>query len=259
MKFSHLKEDNISSFADDFKRTATAFADGVKSTVNKNGNEKDGEDKKDEEDTDDKKQDGDNKDAEKEEHNAKSKVDASTKNAPFLIAHIILDRTPDEHDLPEFDYLNAEEFENLQIALHNISAKFQKFNSALSKAILASDLVNALDKKYVLDRLNDENPKVADAAETMLMQNKNGEKVAWETALLCKNPNEGTKALLELVKKISDANAKKNEINPNKVLATGLMLLNVLGAQRQILDIRLDLMKTVLEKTASANIKKDEK
>ena len=171
---------------------------------------------------------------------------ASPQAAPITLAGLILDRTPEEGDLPELEDLDAEHFNNVQNALEQLAHRFEKFNKSLAKHFRTASYINAMDRSEVSDRLSDQTDKVVEAAETMLMQNKNGERNAWMLALTNENPDIGAKALVKMIGTISTRNEKINQGQSRKILASGLNLINVVGAQRQVIEMRIALMRTAL-------------
>ena len=80
----------------------------------------------------------------------------------------------------------------------------------------------------------------------MLMQNKYGERDAWMKALLGDDPEEGAKALINVIGRISADHAKKNLAQNKKVYAEGLNLINLVGAWRQIVEMRIGLFRDAL-------------
>ena len=78
------------------------------------------------------------------------------------------------------------------------------------------------------------------------MQNKNGERNAWMLALTNDDPEVGAKALVKLIGTISARNEKMNQAQTRKVLASGLNLINLVGAQRQVIEMRIGLMRSAL-------------
>lgn len=172
---------------------------------------------------------------------------AGPKTAPITVAGIILDRTPEEGDLPELDDLDAEHFVYVQNATDHLQQRFDKFIKNLAKVMRTAQFINAMDRKEVPERLGDQDDRTVEASETMLMQNKFGERNAWMLALTNDDPNVGAKALLSVIGKISAQHGKLNQAQAKKVYADGLNLINVLGAQRQVIELRLGLFKAALD------------
>lgn len=173
---------------------------------------------------------------------------ASTKSAPITVAGILLDRTPEETDLPEFDDLDAEHFQNVQTALEQTQLRFEKFNKQFVRVMKAAPFINAADRNNVPERLGDQEGKLLESAETMLMQDKFGERNAWMLALTKDDPSLGSKALINMIGEINKRHEKLNQAQDQKVYATGLNLINVLGAQRQIIEMRIGLLRAALDK-----------
>lgn len=171
---------------------------------------------------------------------------AGPKAAPVTLAGILLDRTPEEGDLPELEDLDAEHFTHVQNALEQIAQRFDKFSKSLAKHFRTAPYINAMDRSEVPERLADQSERVVEAAETMLMQNKNGERNAWMLALTNDDPEVGAKALVKLIGTISARNEKMNQAQTRKVLASGLNLINLVGAQRQVIEMRIGLMRSAL-------------
>lgn len=172
---------------------------------------------------------------------------AGPKTAPITVAGIVLDRTPEEGDLPELDDVDAEHFVYVQNATDQLQQRFDKFSKNLAKTLRTAQFINASDRKEVPDRLADQSDSMVERSETMLMQNKFGERNAWMLALTNDDPNVGAKALLTVLGKISAQHSKLNQAQAKKVYADGLNLINVLGAQRQVIEMRLNLFKTALD------------
>jgi len=172
---------------------------------------------------------------------------AGPKTAATTAAGLILDRTPEADDLPELDDLDAEHFNYLLDATDQLSKRVNAFSKILTKTFRAAPFINARDRKEVHDRLSDQDDRTVEAAEAMLMQNKYGERDAWMKALLSDDLEEGAKALVNVIGKISTDHAKKNQAQNKKVYAEGLNLIILIGAWRQIVEMRIGLFRQALD------------
>ncbi len=169
------------------------------------------------------------------------------RTAEVTVAGIILDRTPSSDDLPEFDSADAKEIEQLRSSVEKIASRFEKFEKVLVKAFKASNFISHDDLTELPTRLGDQEDKILDISETTLMQNKNGERDAWMTALLKDDSDIGTRALVKMIGDISVRNERKNMTQSKKYFATGLNLVNLVGGQRQTISLRISLMRDALE------------
>ncbi len=183
---------------------------------------------------------------------AKAKLNFSDpKTAEITVAGIILDRTPEADDLPEFDSADAKEIEQLRSSVEKIFSRFEKFEKELLKAFKNANFISADDKAEVVDRLGDQQDKILDAAETALMQNRHGERDAWMASLLKDDSDLGTRALVKMIADISKKNEIKNLTQSKKYFATGLNLVNLIGGQRQTIGMRISLMRDALEQLSN--------
>ena len=174
---------------------------------------------------------------------------ADLASAQITLAGIILDRTPDEDDVPELDSLPAAQFVLAKKALAVIQKRFSKFGNELEKDLKAAPFINDYERDEISDRMNDTNPKREEASEAMLMQNENGERHAWMLALTKDDVDQGTAAIVRMIGTISKRHQAKNDVgDKKKSYATGLNLVNVAGFQRQIIDTRIALLSGVLDK-----------
>jgi hypothetical protein len=176
------------------------------------------------------------------------KAKAGPRSAPVTVAGIVLDRTPEAEDLPELEDLDAEHFAYVQNALDQVTMRFNKFSKALVKTFRTATYVNASDRNEIPDRLADQSDRMLDSGETMLMKNQYGERDAWMKALLNDDPEVGAKALVNMIGALSADHTRKNAAQNKKVYAEGLNLINLVGAQRQIIELRLNLMRDALDK-----------
>jgi hypothetical protein len=170
-----------------------------------------------------------------------------------LVSFLVLDRTPDENDLPEIETLGPEEFNAVQQAVDKVQSRFEKFSKALPSAIADSGLIQANEKSEIADRLGDQNNRIVDSAETMLMADKYHEQAAWNSALDNDDAAIGGRALVKLLSTVSDAHVRLNlglmsQKNKTKSYAEGLNLVNMLGGQRQVIELRISLLKAALAK-----------
>ena len=172
---------------------------------------------------------------------------AGPKTAATTAAGLILDRTPEAQDLPELEDLDAQHFSYLLDATDQLEKRLSTFSKGLTRAFRTAQFINANDRKEVHERLGDQDDRIVEAAEGMLMQDKYGERDAWMKALLSEDPEEGYKALMNLIGRISAANAKKNAAQNKKVYAEGLNLVNLIGAWRQIIEMRIGLFRQALD------------
>lgn len=182
-----------------------------------------------------------------EKRKAKLLSVAGPKTSIITAAGLILDRTPDAQDLPELDDLDAEHFNFMLQAADQLTKRFTVFSKGLIKTFRTAPFIDASDRAEIADRLGDQEDKVVDIAEAMLMQNKYGERDAWMKALLSDDLEEGAKALVNVIGKISTAHAKKNQAQNKKVYAEGLNLVNLIGAWRQIIEMRIGLFRQALD------------
>ena len=192
----------------------------------------------------------------------KEQIKLVSKNLPppQMVAAIVLGRTPDVNDLPELEGLGAEKFNSIQNTTDQMQSRFEKFGKRLAITLAKSDLVTAQERDQVADRLGDQKDNVVESAETMLMQNKNGEQEAWTIALTNDDGDVAAKSLIALVREISDINQKKNMASMTqsagkKILPEGLNLLNMIGAQRQVIEMRLGLLKAALVQMEGSAVK----
>ena len=179
---------------------------------------------------------------------------AGPKTAHITLARLILDRTPEEGDLPELEDLDAEHFQYVKQGAEQIQHRLEKFTKNLTKVMREAPFINAQDRKEVPDRLGDQDDRIVEAAENMLMQDKYGEQSAWMQALTNDDPNVGAKALMSVLGRISASHGKLNQAQAKKVYAEGLNIINVVGAQRQIIEMRVGLMKAALEQMSKKSI-----
>jgi len=249
MNFRELSEDGpIENFADRAEHTLKGVGDLAKGALRKIKDAKDQEhaevksatEKKEKEDTV----------AAEKNKKAQALKKAGPRTAAATVAHIILDRTPEAEDMPELEDLDVENFAHLQNAVDQISSRFRKFVKVLTKNFRTAPYINAIDRKEVPERLGDQNDRVVESAETMLMQDKFGERDAWMKALLDDDTEVGGKALVNMIGRISDQHSKMNQAQNKKVYADGLNLLNLIGAQRQIIEMRIELMRTAVDQLA---------
>lgn len=248
MNFRELHEDGIVNFADRAEQSLNSVGTLAKSAF---GKFKSAKHKAETDIKADQKKAADDQEKAKKDAAKTAKdqltLKAGPKAAPITVAGILLDRTPEEGDLPEFEDLDAEHFAYIQHAADQVGQRFDKFTKILAKTFRTAPFINAMDRKEVADRLADQPDRIVDSAEGMLMQDKYGERNAWMLALTNDDHEAGAKALVSVIGKISAHHGKLNQAQSQKVYADGLNLVNLIGAQRQVIEMRIGLLKAALE------------
>jgi len=248
MRIRDLNEATVVNFADRAEATLSGIGSAAKRALGsfKNAAEK---------------ADADAKDT------AKKAADALTKKktaggevaaAPTTIASIILSRQPDENDLPELEGFDALQFENLQNALVKMLTRMNRFTKTLTRELENADFVNDQDKGDIPIRLKKREKNIIEASDNMLSADKNGEHEAWTLALTDDDGTTGAKSLLDMLYSISQRNGAQNlagagspGTGAGRERATGMNLVNMLGAQQFILEQRLLLLKPIFVRLAS--------
>jgi hypothetical protein len=245
MRFSDLQEAGVpANFADHADQTLAHFKGLASKAL---GNVKVGNDKK--------KAAADK--AAKDAERAKSHQNALKAGAvggSSTIADIILDTTPEEESLEPIKDFDAGHLNSFTNEIEKVQARLTKFPVIMQKVLKDSDFLDAQDKKNIRELTSDQNENTLDAPEQLLMRDNNGEQAAWRIALTSDDPNEVGKIMLANIAKISRENQKRNLAGagtPNKktkTLAVGTALIRACAAQRQVLDMRLSVLKGLVDK-----------
>lgn len=195
------------------------------------------------------------KDAEKAK-GKKKKKDKSGKPAmsiPELVAKVVLDRTPDPEDLPEFDKLGAEDFMEVTAAIEKARERLAKFPREMRKALNASDFLQ--DQHKSNDELNDmlaEQPeKGEEAAEDMLLKNLYDEQSVWTDVMTTDDGTAVAQEMVGLIKAISRDFEKRNLAatgsGGKKSFPEGTGIVRIMSTQRQLIAMKLGLLDTAVE------------
>lgn len=183
-------------------------------------------------------------------------------DAPTMLADIVLSRQPEENDLPELESLDAEQFNTLQLELDKMLDRLEKFTKVFLKELQTASFVRAADRNELSSRLADRSPGMIQSSDNMLAQDNNGEHGVWSAVLTSDKPELPAKDLISMIEKIQQRNSKINlssagqNSGTKKVLADGLNLINMAGAQQFILQKRLGMLKPMLVKLSGKSVKK---
>jgi hypothetical protein len=174
--------------------------------------------------------------------------------AQITIAGLIVDAEPREGvQIAPFESLNAAHFLNAQKAVEVMQKRFDKFMKELVADIRSASYIKDYEKNEVQERFEDTNPKREANSEELLHKNGYGERNAWMLALTRDDPNIGTRAIVQMIGKISKDHEDKNGSGADKTkyFATGLNLVNVAGFQMRAVQSRLEGVIAMLDELES--------
>lgn len=234
VNFADRAEDTLKSVGDSAKRALQNFKTAHDETVQKQKTELKLQQKKE-------------KEQQKKSQRKNEAALAGPRTAQLTVSSIILDRTPDKNDLPEFEGFSSDGLSNLIDAVDSVNSRFKRGLKTLAAHFKAASYIKDYEKNEIPGRLGDQNQSTVDVAEDKLMKNRFGERDAWLHVFLDDDPETGVKALVDFIAKTSKHNAQLNATQGKKFYAEGLNLINLIGAQRQILEKRIALMKQALE------------
>lgn len=197
---------------------------------------------------------------------AKAKTDKATRakasaavagNIPALVAKVVLDRTPDDPDMiEEFHALDAEDFNKVYTAIEKAQDRISKFPREMRKALKASDFLQATHKSdnELNDMLGEQPDRGTDAAEDMLMKNLFDEQSVWAGVLTSEDLAGSAQHMISLIKAISRDFERRNLAatgsGSKKAFPEGTGIVRIMSTQRQIIMIRLGLLKTSIDQLA---------
>lgn len=182
---------------------------------------------------------------------------ALTGNIPTLVAKVVLDRTPDDPDMiEEFHALDAEDFNKVYAAIAKAQDRISKFPREMRKALKASDFLQAAHKSdnELNDMLGAQPDRGTDAAEDMLMKNMFDEQAVWAEVLTSDDAGGNAQHVISLIKAISRDFERRNlaatGTGSKKAFPEGTGIVRIMSTQRQIIMIRLGLLKTSIDQLA---------
>lgn len=184
---------------------------------------------------------------------------AGPRSAPITVAGMVIDRAgspntdwDESDDLPELDGLDAEHFAYVQNAADQLATRLDKFTKIFARSIKANaGFLGGNEMGKVSTALESFDEADIQSAKKLLRDNKYGERDAWMLVLTKDDANIGAKALVKMIARLHHANAAKNDASGmKKVYATGLKLLELLGAQRQAIDDRLVQFRGTLDQVS---------
>ena len=202
----------------------------------------------------------DAKDAEAAAKKAKKTSGNKIAGSVNIVCDIIFASTPgDEEDIAPVKDLDADQLNSFLNVVEKVQGRLLKIPAVMMATLRASEFLNSIDKTPIkLKELCSDQPEnKLDAPEALLMQNKSGEQQAWRLALGTDDAGAAGKALLNMVARVSRENEAKNMASTGtghaggKTYAEGTALINMLSAQRQVLEARIIVLKDMIEKHAS--------
>lgn len=206
------------------------------------------------------------KEAEKAAAKEAKKKKPSTKelkDIPALVAKVTLDRTPDSTDIPEFDKFGAEDFNLLYDALEKAQDRISKFPRELRKTLKSSDFLQDMHKSdnELNEMLGEQSDRGIEGAEKMLMENMFDEQAAWVDVMVDDDAAGNAQRMISLIKAMSRYFDKQNDAvistkfsksgkGKSKEYPTGTGIIRLMSAQRQLIAIRLGLLKSAIDELA---------
>ena len=177
---------------------------------------------------------------------------AGPRTSEISIANIVVNRRPSAQNTHEFDDVGASNFGNLVNAVPTLQKRLDATNIELSKKLRNASYIDDYDRDKVTDGLSDQTDKpFIRASEQFLYQNKEGIADAWKDALLLDDPKRAATRMINALGNIVIAHKKKNQqaVGSQKKIyyAEGLKLINMLAAQRQVLQFNLEQMAKTLD------------
>jgi hypothetical protein len=179
-------------------------------------------------------------------------------NIPALVAKVVLDRTPDDPDMiEEFHALGADDFNKVYTAIDKATDRIAKFPREMRKALKASDFLQAIHKSdaELNDMLGEQPDKGIDPAEEMLLKNLFDEQSVWTEVLTSDDLAGSAQHMISLIKAISRDFERRNLAGTGvaakkKSFPEGTGIVRILSTQRQIIMMRLGLLKTSIDQLA---------
>ena len=165
--------------------------------------------------------------------------------------------------MPEVEKKSPEEFNDMQNALNTVQATFNAFVKNLESNLKSAGLVAVKDNDTLSTRLGPQNEEFTKAATSQMRSNEYGAQEAWTAALTDPDQKVGAKKLTKMIYDISKANQAKNMAQTTKQQGRvhyyeGANLMNIIGAQRTIIQQRLTALNDLLHKMAGEPIVSDE-
>jgi hypothetical protein len=194
--------------------------------------------------------------AKKATEKASKKKKQPIADMPALIAKVVLDRTPqDPEDIEEFHSLDPETLSTVSGEIDKIKERLSKLPRELRKALKASDFLQDQHRTDVElnDMLGEQPDAGMEPAENMLMKNLFSEQDVWTEALTSDDDSTGQQ-MVSLIKAISRDFERRNLANisakKKKNYPEGTGIVRIISTQRQLIAMRLTMLKDSVEKLA---------
>lgn len=193
---------------------------------------------------------------------AKEKASAQAQageGAPAIVSSIIIGKyEPSEKDIDTFDFFDVSDLAIFQKSLTDISATFENFPEALKKALGASDLIDAKDKKSKIDSYTtvpvDVMKKIKSRIE--LEGFNTADTSFWSKVLAEKDLTKIGKLAIQRISELRAENmrlnaADKPDANGKKIFrAEGSLLAVKMMAHWQVLNDRLNTLQDLTVEAA---------
>lgn len=196
--------------------------------------------------------------AEAEKLAGKNKPKFTADNMDSVISHVVLSRTPEVlEDVEELKDIQPEQVDKVLSVIDKVKERVTKFPVALRKGLKASDFLqdNHKSDSELSDMLADQNDAAVEAVEEQFMKDSFGEHDVWESIMTDDNTAENVNAIIHLIKAISRDYEKKNLASTGtankKNYPEGTGIVKIISIHRQLLEMRLGLLRSIVEKIDS--------